>query len=394
MAEEQLGSIDLLLVDGNTRHLSLAPAAIEIGAVRLGGWQVHPVVPSPDRFPGNAAYLVKATFDLVLAPDVPVPPWVEVGFAFDGGSTVVDAVPRTCGERARSYRVDRNLTFVEVGSVEPEAVHLPEVLSTVVLFGVHSPKVRWRHYELRPGSHAAWFVLITKAGVTSVSVAASATYDLPLDESFGHEPETTPAVFELDLVVGPATPVTRTVEAAAQAMDAPPSPRVFISYAHDDTAHKDNVLSFANFLVRDEGIDVILDRWGHEVSRDWSVWAVQNIKEADFVLVIASPLCKKVGEGYVDDDHNRGLQAEMGLIRNAMHEQRSNSLRKYLPVVLPGGSVTDLPDFLQPATFHRFVVTSFTRAGTEDLLRTLTRQPAHIRPDRRKDVPPLPPRAS
>jgi len=195
VADEQPGSIGLLLVDGNTRHLSLAPAAIEIGAVRLGGWQVHPVVPPPDRFPGNAAYLVKVTFDLVLAPDVPVPPWVEVGFDFDGVSTVLDAVPRSSRERApaRSYRVDRNLTFVEVGAAEPEAVHLPEVSSSVVLFGLHSSLVRWRHDELRPGSHAAWFVLMTAAGVTSVQVTASASYDLPLDESFGHEPATNPA---------------------------------------------------------------------------------------------------------------------------------------------------------------------------------------------------------
>lgn len=395
MAEKQFGEVDLLLVDGDSRHFSLAPSAIEVGAVRFGGWQVHPVVPPPERFPGKVAYLVKITFDLMLAPDVPVPPWVEVGFAFDGGHTVMDAVPRTSRAHApaRGYRLDENLTFVEVGVAGLEVVYLPEVWSTVVAYGAQSPEVRWRHYDLSPGSHTAWFVLLTEPGVTGTDVTASARYDLSLADSFGHNPATRPVVFHLDIVPGPATPPARTIEAAQPVTDVSRAPRVFISYAHDDSAHMDDVLAFANFLVREEGIDVVLDRWGQEISRDWSLWAIQSLREADFVLVIASPMCREVGEGRVDDTRHRGLQSEMGLIREAMHKERSASWQKYLPVVLPGGRLDDLPAFMQPTTFHHFIVTSFTRAGAENLLRTLTRQPAHVRPEPPAHVPPLPPRS-
>ena len=394
MAEDQLGTVELLLVGGDARHLSLAPAAIEVGTVRLGGWQVHPVVPSPARFPGRTAYLVKVTFDFVLAPDAPAPPWVEVGFAFDGESAavVMDAVPRASDDRApaRSYRVDQNLTFVEVAEADRDAVHLPEIRSTVTTFGAHRPEVRWRHHGLRPGSHTAWFVLLTASGVTSVDVKASVRYDLPLDQSFGHEPTTDPAVFHLDLVPGPATPMAQTIESAQPAEEPGRSPRVFISYAHEDSGHITEVLAFAEFLVG-ERIDVVMDRWDQEVPRDWYVWAIQSLREVDFVIVVASPRCKQVGEGYVDDDHNRGLQAEMGLIREDIYSRRSGGVRKYLPVVLPGGRRAELPMFLQPETFHHYFVTSFTRDGVEDLLRTLTGQPAIVRPAMPEHVPPLPP---
>ena len=395
MAEEQLGSVGLLLAGADVRHFSLAPAAIELGAVRFGGWQVHPIAPAPDRFPGTAAYLVKITFDLVVAPNMPAPHWVDVGFTFDSEQPVVvmDVVPgRSRGHGpARSYRVDRNLSFVEVASADSDAVHLPEVWSAVTVYGVHSPKVRWRHDDVRAGSHTAWLVLLTAPGTTNVNVKASVHYDVPFEESFGNEPVTDPVTFHLDLVPGPATPVTRMIDTGWPTPEPPPRPRVFISYAHEDSAHMDAVLAFATFLVREEGIDVVLDRWGQEVSRDWNLWAIQSLKEADFVLLIASPTCKAVGEGYVDDDHNRGLQAEMALIREAIYRQRSSGVLKYLPVVLPGGKLADLPDFIQPWTIHNFHVTSFTRAGAENLLRTLTRQPAYVRPEPPAYVPPLPP---
>ncbi len=395
MAEEQLGSVGLLLAGADVRHFSFAPAAIELGAVRFGGWQVHPIAPPPDRFPAMAAYLVKITFDLMVAPDMPAPQWVEVGFAFDSEQPVVvmDAVPgRSRGHGpARSYRVDRNLTFVEVAGADPEAVHLAEVWSAVTVYGVHRPAVRWRHDDLRPGSHSAWLVLLTALGTMDVNVKASVRYDVPLEESFGNEPATDPVTFHLDLAPGRVTPVTRTIDTARPAPELQRRPSVFISYAHEDSAHMDAVLAFANFLVREEGIDVVLDRWGQEVSRDWYLWALQSLKEADFVLVIASPTCKAVGEGYVDDEHNRGLQAEMALIREAIFQQRSTGVLKYLPVVLPGGRLADLPDFIQPWTIHNFHVTSFTRAGAENLLRTLTGQPAYVRPEPPAYVPPLPP---
>ena len=386
-------SVDLLLVNGDTRHLSLAPSAIEVGSVRLGAWQVHPVDPPPVRFPGQAAYLVRASFDLVTAPDMVVPPWFEVGFAFDGDGTpvVLDAVPRSSLASAppRNYRVDRNMSLVEISAPDPEAVHLPGVLSPVTVYDAEPPVIRWRHTCPHPGSHTAWFVLLVAAGVTSVGVTAFAHYDLPLSESFGYDPATRSRSFDLDLVPTPATPVAHTVPARGPVAEKRRRPRVFICYAHDDSEHLAKVLEFAKYLVGVEDIEVVIDRWRLDVARDWPLWAVREMRTVDFVLVIASPLCKKVGDGDTDDDHNRGLQAEMGLIRDAMYREPSRAREKYLSVVLPGRSLDEIPDLLQPAAATRFVVASFTREGAELLLRTLTGQPRDVPPPRPDHVPPF-----
>ncbi|GAA2996063.1 toll/interleukin-1 receptor domain-containing protein [Actinokineospora diospyrosa] len=363
--------VDLVLVNAATRHVSTAPAAVEIGAVRLGGWQVHPVAPT--RFPGRAAHVVKINFDLWLAPDVPVPPWLEVGFDFGADAVVVDAVPRASSSPGpgRTYAVDQHLSLVEANT----GVHLPEVSSTVQVFGIGGREIRWRHRDPRPGSHAAWIVLLTPQDATHVPVTASARYDLPPEETFGYAPATRPHTFDLDLA--PGIPVAQ-VEAPALAAPTV-SPRVFVSYAHEDHEHISKVVALAEFLVS-RGLDVHMDRWDLEVSRDWYLWAIGQIKAADFILVVASPACKAAGEGEVSDEVNRGLQSEMGLLREALHARRSVNRTRILPVVLPGRSIEEIPVFLQPHTVDHFIISDFTVAGTEDLLRILTAQPPYVRP--------------
>ena len=51
--------------------------------------------------------------------------------------------------------------------------------------------------------------------------------------------------------------------------DPPESPRVFISYAHDDSAHEERVREFW-LLLRANSIDAKLDRPGSEERRDWA----------------------------------------------------------------------------------------------------------------------------
>jgi hypothetical protein len=73
-------------------------------------------------------------------------------------------------------------------------------------------------------------------------------------------------------------------------------PRVFISYAYDSVRHKQRVLEFASFLRAEGGIDIRLDLWAANRRRDWSVWVVEQVREADFVLVVASPAYKRRAE--------------------------------------------------------------------------------------------------
>jgi hypothetical protein len=158
------------------------------------------------------------------------------------------------------------------------------------------------------------------------------------------------------------------------------APRVFLSYAHDDERHADSVRAFGEFLTLC-AIDVHMDRWALDRRRDWHHWAIEQIKCADFVLIIASPMCRLVGDGESGGAGHWGLQSELSVMRELLHSDRSAWLQKLLPVVLPHGSVGDIPLFLQPRTADHYLVREFTVIGAEDLLRAIFGQPPYRRPE-------------
>jgi hypothetical protein len=99
------------------------------------------------------------------------------------------------------------------------------------------------------------------------------------------------------------------------------------------------------------------------------------VQRADFVIVVASPLCRVVGDGLVSGRSNLGGQSEMALLRELLHSDRETWTRKLLPVVLPGHTVDDIPRFLQGRTADHYRIADFSEAGAEDLLRVLTARP-------------------
>lgn len=110
-------------------------------------------------------------------------------------------------------------------------------------------------------------------------------------------------------------------------------PRIFVAYAHDTNQHKALVLQFCRFLVS-AGLDVHVDQWYMDRRRDWQLWGSNQIRAADFVLVITSPACRRVGDGDNDPQTNLGLQSEMRTLRELYHSEASWRER-ILPVVLP-----------------------------------------------------------
>jgi hypothetical protein len=111
---------------------------------------------------------------------------------------------------------------------------------------------------------------------------------------------------------------------------------------------------------------------------------------ADYVLVVASPSCRAAGDGIVGSRTNPGMQSEMSVLRDLVAGDRETWLPKTLPVVLPGRSTTEIPLFLQPNIADRYKVDGFTITGAEGLLRTITGQPAHRRPQLARALPDLP----
>src|ERR1035438_968947 len=66
-------------------------------------------------------------------------------------------------------------------------------------------------------------------------------------------------------------------------------PRVFLSYSHDSPTHKAAVLKLAQDL-RTDGFTSIIDQDHPWVSEGWTTWMMNQIEQADFVLMICTEI--------------------------------------------------------------------------------------------------------
>ena len=146
--------------------------------------------------------------------------------------------------------------------------------------------------------------------------------------------------------------------------------RVFISYAHIDAAHIEAVRRFWQLLLS-QGVDARLDVDATSTRQDWPVWIMQQFREADFVIVVASSTYRKRAEGEATPGEGLGAQFEGALLRGLIYEDRQKWFPRVLPVILPGQSVDGVPIFLGPRTGSVYPVAEFSAAGIRDLLAVL-----------------------
>ena len=369
------------LVSPGTRWIDAEPARVELGVLRLRGWHVTPMTP-PEHFGDRDIYLIKINADIHQAPGMPAPHWFEIGYTFSvstGDPMVMDALPRTVREPlpAASHRIGGGLAFVP-SSAEAGIVHLPEQHAAVTVYGVGGPDVRWRNSAgaAHLGSRASWLVLAVPSGTPEVEVEVNLRFDLVPEDALGMLPDADTSTFtlRLDRETESVTPETSTPVVHAPGTKAP---RVFISYTHDSAAHSESVRKLAEFLC-ECGIDTHLDRW--KTGRSWYEWAMRNIRAADFVLVIASPVCKAVGNAEVGNKSNRGMQSEVALLKEKVHADRETWIDKILPVILPPHGPEDFPDFVLPETADHYKVNTPTFTDALPLLRAITDRPQFRRP--------------
>lgn len=156
-------------------------------------------------------------------------------------------------------------------------------------------------------------------------------------------------------------------------------PTVFITYTHDSQEHKDAVRRFAEVL-HGRGIYSRNDFWDVLERQDWGQRGENAIDDTDYTLVIASEGYRRVGNGNVADDENRGGTWEVKYLRERLQQARSVWTRRILPVVLPGHSLDDIPMFLQPYGCTHYEVPTLDVDGIQSLYRALTKQPEYTRP--------------
>ncbi|HJP80723.1 MAG TPA: toll/interleukin-1 receptor domain-containing protein [Pseudonocardiaceae bacterium] len=377
------------------RSLDSTTERVQVGIVRLRRWQVHPIQAAPAVFDGQSAYLVKVNYQLEL--DLAPLRWFEFGLSLVetqlGQATILDALPRTSSMPmpGAAHVLSKHLDLVPTSDTAAVDAFQPPTVTAVTVHGIGSSQIRWRHTALdpagvQPDAYVAWLVLLVDDDRSEQPIELAVRYDV--DEQPDLTPFQRPARFPLTLRPArglghsggfgePAASVApSTGTPAAERVDA--APRVFICYAHDDPAHKLAVRDLARLLL-DNDIDVHLDTWDEGRRRDWQHWAITQITEADFVLIVGSPVCRAVGDGRHDATDHAGIRSELDIIRNLL--QRYPKWQDYLlPVVLPGEPVGELPLFLRPQTADYFPVSDFTAAGAEGLIAAIQHTPRRTWP--------------
>jgi RNA polymerase sigma factor (sigma-70 family) len=221
------------------------------------------------------------------------------------------------------------------------------------------------HYDDEPESFLAFVYQIAASTVTEHHRRQAATTPDPSidDPSITTHPDADPPQSS-----SPNPPFGRT-----------PVPKVFVSYAHDSAEHTDSVVAFAR-LLQSLGIEAVLDVWSAGARQDWAVWAVRAMREADYVIVVASPKYQQMCDEINRDEMHLGVQSEAALVRDLVGGGWAAWMPKVLPVLLPGHNIDEIPRFLTPQTSSHHRVTEFSTAGAKELLRVILNQPRPVTP--------------
>ncbi len=127
------------------------------------------------------------------------------------------------------------------------------------------------------------------------------------------------------------------VEASTEIIE---NPRVFISYSWDSEDHKIWVLNLSKRL-RENGIEVILDRYELQGGKNISHFMERALEESDKVLVIFTENYKLKADKRVG-----GVGFEYSILNNDIYKNISNN-SKYIPILKSGSFESSIPSFIQ-----------------------------------------------
>jgi len=160
-------------------------------------------------------------------------------------------------------------------------------------------------------------------------------------------------------------------------MTAPKPVRVLISYAHDPgvPGHANRALDLADSL-RIRGVEAHIDRYVEHTGVFWPRWMMDEVRDADFVLCLVSPLYRERFEQSGNPTAGRGVRWEGLIITEELYYEPNGGPRKFLAVVMEGASVDNIPDVLHPYGYTHYCLP----ADDEVLYRRLTGQPTVVPP--------------
>lgn len=117
------------------------------------------------------------------------------------------------------------------------------------------------------------------------------------------------------------------------------APKLFISYSHDDEAHKNWVLKLATDLRQHMGVDVILDQWDLRAGGDLGLFMEQGLSNAALVLCVCSEQYVKKADAGV-----RGAGYEKMIMVQPMLQ--NTNVDHIIPIVRNNSAENKMPRFL------------------------------------------------
>jgi hypothetical protein len=169
-------------------------------------------------------------------------------------------------------------------------------------------------------------------------------------------------------------------------MNSPKSshPRVFISYSHDSREHMDQVLDLSDRL-RTNGIDCHIDQYEESPPEGWPRWMVNQIEEANFVLVVCTENYERRFKGKEETGKGLGMKWEGAVLTQELYDAEARNTN-FIPVLFSSQDSAYIPIVLRSATYYE----PNTKEGYDALYRCLTNQPRVQKPDLGK-LRPMPP---
>jgi hypothetical protein len=150
--------------------------------------------------------------------------------------------------------------------------------------------------------------------------------------------------------------------------------RVLVSYAHERSIreHRDRALKLAQSL-RLRGVEAMIDQF---IEHDppvpsWTRWMTDHVRDADFVLCLASSEYKQRVESRSEPSTGRGARWEGAIITEELYSGFPYAFSKFVAVVLEEMSPEVIQDILLPVgrSYHLWP------RDDENLYRRITRQP-------------------
>jgi SEFIR domain len=168
------------------------------------------------------------------------------------------------------------------------------------------------------------------------------------------------------------------------------APSVFVSWAHSGEQWQETIGDFTVQLRR-LGIAADVDLFeAHNPDVNWATYGPQAIERNDFVIIAVNPAYRERWEANNDPHTGSGAAREANVLKGLFNRDQDAFYSKVKIVILPGADSDDIPTELLAAP-QRFEIAEISPDGLEDLIRTLTGQPAFPRPTVGQ-VPVLPPK--